>query len=69
MSSFVVVESTSVVVELLFASQDSPSHPFWTLELVGLLVGCSSATLDGLEHSDCYSMRSWGVFATLDCRC
>jgi hypothetical protein len=68
-SSFVVVESTSVVVELIFASQDSPSHPSLTLELVGLLVGHSSTVLNGSEHSNCYSMRSWGGFATLDCRC
>jgi hypothetical protein len=61
--------SSFVVVELLFASQDSLSHPFLTLELVGLLVGRSSVALDGSEHSDCYSMRSWGGFATLDCRC
>ena len=60
-SSFVVVKSTSVVVELLFASQDFLSHSSLTLELVRLLVGSSFAALDGSEHSYCYSMRSWVV--------
>ena len=68
-SAFVVVESTSVVAKLPFALQYSLGHSSLALKLVGLLVGSSFATLEGLEHSDCYSIRSWGGFATLDCRC
>ena len=67
MSSAFVVEK--LVVELPFALQYSLGHSSLTLELVGLLVGSSFAALEGSEHSDCYSMRSWGGFATLDCRC
>jgi hypothetical protein len=55
-------------VKLPIALQYSLGHSSLTLELVGLLVGCSSTALEGLEHYDCYSMRSWGGFATLDCR-
>jgi hypothetical protein len=56
-------------VKLPIAIQYSLSHSSLTPELVGLLVGSSSTTLKGSEHSDCNSMRSWGGFATLDCRC
>jgi hypothetical protein len=55
-------------VKLPIALQYSLGHSSLTLELVGLLVGCSSTTLEGSEHFNCYSMRSWGVFTTLDCR-
>ena len=67
MSSAVVVEK--LAVELPFALPYSLGHSCLTLELVGLLVGNSCATLEGSEHSDCYSRRSWGGFAILDCRC
>jgi hypothetical protein len=63
------VKSSFVVVKLPIALQYSPGHSSLTLELVGLLVGSSSAALEGSKHSYCYSMRSWGGFATLDCRC
>ena len=66
MSSSIVVESSFVVVELPIALQDFLSHSSLTLELVGLLVGSFVATLEGLEHFDCYFMRSWGGYATLD---
>ena len=63
------MSSAAAVVVSPIASQDSLSPPSLTLELVGLLVGGLFAALEGSEHSDCYSMRSWGGFATLDCRC
>jgi hypothetical protein len=50
------------------ASQDSLSPPSLALELVRLLVGNSFAALENSEHSDCYSMRILGGFATLDYR-
>jgi hypothetical protein len=58
-----------VVVELPIALQYSLGHSSLTLELVGLLVGSSSTALDGSEHSNCYSMRSWSGFITPDYRC
>jgi hypothetical protein len=59
----------AAVVVSLIASQDSLSPLSFALELVGLLVESSFATIEGSEHSNCYSMRSWGGFAALDCRC
>ena len=56
-------------MKLPIALQYSLGHSSLTLELVGLHVGRSSTALEGSEHFDCYSMRSWGSFATLDCRC
>jgi hypothetical protein len=53
------MKSAFVVVELPIALKYSLSHSSLTLELVGLLVGSFSAALDGSEHSDCYSMRSY----------
>jgi hypothetical protein len=50
-----------VVVVSPIASQDSLNHLSLTLEMVGLLVGSSFVTLEGSKHSDCYSMRSWGI--------
>jgi hypothetical protein len=66
-SSAIVVEK--LAVELLFALQDFLGHSSLTLELVGLLIGNSFAALEGSEHSDCCSRRSWGGFAILDCMC
>ena len=45
--AFVVVESTSVVVESPFALQYSQGHSSFTFELVRLFVGSSFATLEG----------------------
>ena len=56
------MKSAFAVVELPIALQYSLGHSSLTLELVELRVGSSSATLDGSEHSNCYSMRSWGWF-------
>jgi hypothetical protein len=56
-------------VKLPIALQYPIGHSSLTLELVGKLVGSSSAALEGSEHSDSYSMRSWDGFATLDCTC
>jgi hypothetical protein len=48
------------------------------LDLVGPLVveldsyflaGNSLAALVDSAHSDCYSMKNWGGFATLHCKC
>ena len=68
-----IVSSASVVeklaVELPIALQYSLGHPSLTLELAGQIVGSSFATDEGSEHSNCYFERSWGSFATLDCRC
>jgi hypothetical protein len=50
------------------ASEDSLSPSSLALELVELLVGNSFAALENSKHSNCYSMRSLGGFATLDCR-
>jgi hypothetical protein len=63
------VTSSFVVVELPIALQYSLGHSSWTLELIGLCVESSFAALEGSKHSNCYSMRSWDGFATLDCRC
>ena len=67
MSSAVVVEK--LAVELPFALPYSLGHSCLTLELVGLLVGNSFAAFKGSEHSNCFSKRSWGGFAILNCRC
>jgi hypothetical protein len=32
-------------------------------------VGNFFATLGDFAHSECYSMKNWGGFATLHCRC
>ena len=58
LSAFVVVELTTVVVELPFALRCSLAHSSLTLELVGLLVGSYFVALVGSEHYDCYSRRS-----------
>jgi hypothetical protein len=58
------VTSVAAIVVLRIASQDSLRPPSLTLELVGLLVGSSFVALKGSEHFGCYSMRSWGDFAT-----
>ena len=67
MSSAFVVEK--LAIEFPFALQDSLGHSYLTLEPVGLLVGNSFVALEGSKHSGCYFKRSWGGFATLDCRC
>ena len=56
-------------MKLPIALQYSLGHSSLTLELVRLLVGSSSAALEGSNHSNYYSMRIWGGFATLDYRC
>jgi hypothetical protein len=57
------------LVKLPIAIQYSLSHSSLTLALVGLLAGSFFAAFGGSEHSNCYSMRNWGGFATLDCKC